>query len=84
MSKYSSIVPCMLRRENECDQTLSTPYALSEIMIGVMSLIGNGAVITVFCSDKKLRTTSNLYIISLAFVDFLFGLVGIPFAILVS
>lgn len=61
----------------------NVPYTVCEILIGVMSVVGNGIVMIVFCREKKLRTISNLYIISLAFADFLLGLVGIPFSILV-
>lgn len=82
-SNYSSI-PCMLRREMECDETLSLPYAISEIIIGIMAILGNSIVIIVFLSDKKLRRPSNFYIISLAFADLLFGILGIPSAIMVT
>lgn len=58
-------------------------YTACETVIGIMAVLGNGIVIIVFWFDKKLRTTQNYFIISLAFADFLLGLIGIPFAILV-
>jgi r-opsin len=40
-------------------------------VIGTISVIGNGVVISVFTSTKSLRTPSNLYVVNLAFSDFL-------------
>ena len=63
---------------------LDVPYAVVEILVAFFAVIGNVFVIIAFLSDKKLRKRTNYYIISLAFADFLMGLIGIPFAILVS
>lgn len=65
-------------------QPINIPYTVCETLIGILAILGNGIVIIVFRCDKKLRKTSNYFIISLAFADFLLGLIGIPFAILVS
>jgi len=40
-------------------------------IFGLISLTGNGVVISVFLSTKNLRTPSNLLVVNLAFSDFL-------------
>ena len=40
-------------------------------VIGMISMIGNYVVISVFTSTKSLRTPSNLLVVNLAFSDFL-------------
>uniref|UniRef100_A0A182K286 G-protein coupled receptors family 1 profile domain-containing protein n=1 Tax=Anopheles christyi TaxID=43041 RepID=A0A182K286_9DIPT len=40
-------------------------------LLGVVSVIGNGMVIYIFCTAKSLRTPSNLFIVNLALSDFL-------------
>lgn len=40
-------------------------------IIGMISMIGNYVVISVFTSTKSLRTPSNLLVVNLAFSDFL-------------
>jgi len=40
-------------------------------IFGMVSLAGNGVVISVFLSTKNLRTPSNLLVVNLAFSDFL-------------
>ena len=63
---------------------INIPYTVCEALVGLFAVLGNGIVIIVLCGEKRMRSTSNFYIISLAFADFLLGFVGIPFAILVS
>lgn len=63
---------------------LNVPYALFEIIVAVLAVIGNAAVIIVFQQEKRLRRRTNYYIVSLALADFLVGLLGIPFAIMAS
>lgn len=63
---------------------LNVPYALFEILVAVLAVIGNAAVIIVFQQEKRLRRRTNYYIVSLALADFLVGLLGIPFAIMAS
>lgn len=62
---------------------INIPYTVCETLIGIFAIFGNGIVIVVFCYEKKLRTYSNFFIVSLALADFFLGLIGIPFAILV-
>jgi r-opsin len=47
-------------------------------IFGLISLTGNGVVISVFLSTKNLRTPSNLLVVNLAFSDFLMMLVMAP------
>lgn len=63
---------------------LNVPYALFEILVAIIAVIGNAAVIIVFQQEKRLRRRTNYYIVSLALADFLVGLLGIPFAIMAS
>lgn len=63
---------------------LNIPYTVLESLVAIVAVIGNALVILVFCREKRLRRRTNFYIISLALADFLIGLLGIPFAILVS
>lgn len=55
-----------------------------EGIVAIIAVIGNSLVILVFYRERRLRRRTNYYIISLAFADFLVGLLGIPFALLVS
>ncbi|XP_050524580.1 opsin, ultraviolet-sensitive [Daktulosphaira vitifoliae] len=41
------------------------------IFLMVFSLIGNGLVLWIFCLAKPLRTPSNIFVVNLAFCDFL-------------
>lgn len=40
-------------------------------LLGIVSMVGNYVVISVFTSTKSLRTPSNLFVVNLAFSDFL-------------
>lgn len=63
---------------------LNIPYAALEVLVAIVAVIGNALIIVVFHRERRLRRRTNYYIISLALADFLVGLLGIPFAILVS
>jgi adenosine receptor A2a len=63
---------------------LNVPYTIMEALVASVAVIGNALVIIVFYRERRLRRRTNYYIISLALADFLVGLLGIPFAILVS
>ncbi|XP_066596685.1 adenosine receptor A2b-like isoform X2 [Prorops nasuta] len=63
---------------------LNVLYTVSEILVAVCAVFGNGLVILVFSKERKLRRRTNYYIISLATADLLVGLFAIPFAILAS
>jgi Co/Zn/Cd efflux system component len=59
-------------------------YTVMECLVAIVAVIGNGLVIIVFYRERRLRRRTNYYIISLALADLLVGLIGVPFAILVS
>lgn len=63
---------------------LNVPYAVCEILVAVLAVVGNTLVVVVFFRERRLRRRTNYYIVSLAFADLLVGLLGIPFAILSS
>lgn len=65
------------------ENVLNIPYAAMEAIVAICAVIGNALVIIVFHRERRLRRRTNYYIISLALADFLVGLLGIPFAILV-
>ena len=70
--------------ENVTFSQLNLLYAISEVIVAVLAVLGNALVITCFAKERKLRRRTNYYIISLATADLLVGLFGIPFAILAS
>lgn len=63
---------------------LNNWYAASELIVALISCVGNGAVIAAFCRERRLRKRINYYIVSLAIADFLVGVPGIPCALLES
>ncbi|KAH8382283.1 hypothetical protein KR009_002677 [Drosophila setifemur] len=63
---------------------LNIPYTVFEVLVAIVSIIGNVLVIIVFRRERKLRRRTNYYIVSLAMADFLVGSLGVPFAILAS
>lgn len=63
---------------------VNVPYAISEVLVAVVAVLGNALTITVFVVERKLRRRTNYYIVSLALADLLVGVFGIPFAILTS
>lgn len=64
--------------------TPNIPYTVMESLVAIVAVIGNALVIIVFYRERRLRRRTNYYIISLALADFLVGLIGVPFAVLVS
>lgn len=66
------------------DLELNIPYTVFEILVAIVSIIGNLMVIIVFRRERKLRRRTNYYIVSLAMADFLVGSLGVPFAVLAS
>lgn len=63
---------------------LNIPYVVMELLVALIAVVGNAIVIIAFLRERKLRKRTNFYILSLALADFLLGLLGIPFAILVN
>ncbi|XP_032362492.1 adenosine receptor A2b [Etheostoma spectabile] len=57
-------------------------YIATELIIAVLTIIGNLLVCLAVTRNKKLRTVTNYFLVSLAVADILVGLVGIPCAVL--
>uniref|UniRef100_A0A3Q3Q3Y5 G-protein coupled receptors family 1 profile domain-containing protein n=1 Tax=Monopterus albus TaxID=43700 RepID=A0A3Q3Q3Y5_MONAL len=57
-------------------------YITTELIIAVLAIIGNFLVCLAITRNKKLRTVTNYFLVSLAVSDILVGLVAIPCAML--
>ncbi|KAM9334136.1 adenosine receptor A1-like [Symphorus nematophorus] len=57
-------------------------YIASELIIAVLAIVGNFLVCLAVTRNKKLRTVTNYFLVSLAVADILVGLVAIPCAVL--
>ncbi|KAG7219549.1 hypothetical protein INR49_019015, partial [Caranx melampygus] len=57
-------------------------YIASELIIAMVAIIGNILVCLAVTHNKKLRTVTNYFLVSLAVADILVGLVAIPCAVL--
>ncbi|KAG5680764.1 hypothetical protein PVAND_010251 [Polypedilum vanderplanki] len=57
-------------------------FLVAEFIIMIIAILGNSLVIIVFIKNRKLRRKTNYYIVSLCFADFLVGIIGIPFCLL--
>ncbi|CAJ0586882.1 unnamed protein product, partial [Mesorhabditis spiculigera] len=53
-------------------------YSTAEILLAVHITLANFVVLWVYVRNRSVRTVTNSYIVSLAFTDFLSGLIGIP------
>jgi hypothetical protein len=83
-STLSSVNNSSSKDDDDLLSMLNVPYTIMELVVATVAVIGNALVIIVFYRERRLRRRTNYYIISLALADFLVGLLGIPFAILVS
>ncbi|TMS11706.1 Adenosine receptor A2b [Larimichthys crocea] len=59
-------------------------YIATELLVAVMAIIGNLLVCLAVTHNKKLRTVTNYFLVSLAVADILVGLVAIPCAVLTN
>jgi len=59
-------------------QTIEMVTLVFYFIIAVVTVFANGTVILALCFVKRLRSTSNYFIVSLSFADFCIGLVTIP------
>ncbi|XP_068575391.1 adenosine receptor A1-like [Cebidichthys violaceus] len=57
-------------------------YIATELVIAALAIIGNSLVCLAVSRNKKLRTVTNYFLVSLAVADILVGLVAIPCAVL--
>ncbi|CAH1962393.1 unnamed protein product [Acanthoscelides obtectus] len=55
----------------EPDKSLHLLLGLVYIFFFIMSIVGNGVVIWIFSTAKSLRTASNMFVVNLAFCDFM-------------
>ncbi|XP_030762437.1 opsin, ultraviolet-sensitive-like [Sitophilus oryzae] len=55
----------------EPDKSLHLLLGMVYIFFFIASMIGNGLVLWIFTSAKSLRTASNIFVVNLAFCDFL-------------
>ncbi|XP_053330044.1 adenosine receptor A1-like [Spea bombifrons] len=64
--------------------TTNIPYLVSEVLTAVLSVVGNTLICLAVFSDRRLRTVTNYFLLSLATADILVGAVAIPCAILLD
>ncbi|XP_028985804.3 adenosine receptor A1-like [Betta splendens] len=57
-------------------------YIAAELFIAVLAMIGNVLVCLAVARNKRLRTVTNYFLVSLAVADILVGLLAIPCAVL--
>ncbi|CAH2314745.1 adenosine receptor A1-like [Pelobates cultripes] len=60
------------------------PYLVTEILTAVFSVVGNTLICLAVVSDRRLRTVTNYFLLSLATADIFVGAVAIPCAILLD
>ncbi|XP_006009090.1 adenosine receptor A2b-like [Latimeria chalumnae] len=68
----------------ELDQSVSCIYIAVEALIAIMAIAGNTLVCWAVASNRRLRTATNYFIVSLAMSDIAVGVLVIPFAITIS
>ena len=63
---------------------MSIAVALSHIVLIPLCLIGNGLVVVAFLANRRLRTSTNVFVVGLAVSDLLVGIFAVPFWMYVS
>ncbi|CAL8289415.1 unnamed protein product [Lota lota] len=61
---------------------LRGPYIACELLIALIAVIGNFLVCLAVSRNRRLRTVTNYFLVSLSVADILVGLVAIPCAVL--
>ncbi|XP_056157525.1 adenosine receptor A2b-like [Lampris incognitus] len=61
---------------------LKGPYIVAEILIALLAITGNLLVCLAVTHNRKLRSVTNYFLVSLAIADILVGLLAIPCAVL--
>ncbi|KAL0979543.1 hypothetical protein UPYG_G00186380 [Umbra pygmaea] len=59
-------------------------YVVLELLIAMLSVLGNVLVCWAVCLNSNLQTITNFFVVSLALADIAVGVLGIPFAIIIS
>ena len=62
--------------------TVSIVYIVCEALIAILTIIGNFLVLLAIRKNRRLQTTTNVFIGSLAFADLLVGILVEPMAVL--
>ncbi|XP_018431498.1 PREDICTED: adenosine receptor A2b-like, partial [Nanorana parkeri] len=62
----------------------NVPYLVTEVLTAVVSVVGNTLICVAVLNDRRLRTVTNNFILSLAAADILVGGVAIPCAVLLD
>ncbi|XP_023282840.1 adenosine receptor A1-like [Seriola lalandi dorsalis] len=73
---------CTAERPYGFQPHLKGLYIATELIIAMLAIIGNFLVCLAVTRNKKLRTVTNYFLVSLAVADILVGLVAIPCAVL--
>lgn len=59
--------------------TWTLMFTIAMSLVSVITVIGNALIVTVYIREARLRRShQNLFITSLAFADFVVGLIGVP------
>ncbi|XP_068122111.1 adenosine receptor A2b [Hyperolius riggenbachi] len=64
--------------------TISPVYIVLEVIIAVLSIVGNVLVCWAVAINSTLKNATNYFLVSLAVADIAVGLLAIPFAITIS
>ncbi|XP_069841695.1 adenosine receptor A1-like [Dendropsophus ebraccatus] len=62
----------------------NVPYLFTEVLTAVISVVGNTLICMAIINDRRLRTVTNNFLLSLATADILVGAVAIPCAIMLD
>ncbi|KAK6313012.1 adenosine A2a receptor a [Coregonus clupeaformis] len=62
----------------------SVIYIVLELLIAILSVLGNVLVCWAVCLNSNLQSITNFFLVSLAVADIAVGVLGIPFAIVIS
>ncbi|XP_070786769.1 adenosine receptor A1-like [Enoplosus armatus] len=73
---------CTAEMPYEYQPSFKGLYIATELIIAALAITGNFLVCLAVARNKKLRTVTNYFLVSLAVADILVGLVAIPCAVL--
>ncbi|XP_078466186.1 adenosine receptor A1-like [Lampetra planeri] len=80
MSANNTTLP--IEAESPSQVSLNVPYILLELVIALLSSVGNLLVCVAVMKNRRLRTVTNYFLVSLAVADVCVGAVAIPCAIM--
>ncbi|KAM4602179.1 adenosine receptor A1-like [Polymixia lowei] len=73
---------CMASMPLGCQPRFKDPYIVAELLIALLSVTGNFLVCLAVTRNRKLRTVTNYFLVSLSVADILVGLLAVPCAVL--